>query len=80
MMPQADSAMMLSTHWQAAANSIPANSTPYAKAAVFITATSSAAEEPAPFRMGISDLIWTLAPHVIRSGNHSFSKKNAPRT
>jgi hypothetical protein len=52
MMPQADSAITFSTHWQASASSMPLRLIPYAAAALFITETSTAAELLTPLLSG----------------------------
>src|SRR5580692_402225 len=67
MMPQGASAITFSTHWHASANAIPLRGMPYAAAAAFMTATSTAADELTPLLGGTSDSINVVAPVVIDS-------------
>ena len=75
MMPQALSAITFSTHWQASASSTPASSMPYAAAAAFITATSTAADELTPLFSGTSEWMNTFMPPRHSVGKLLFAAR-----
>src|SRR5262249_52181806 len=55
--PPADSAITLSIQWHADTRSTPVSANPYARAADFRTAAANADAAPAPFSIGISDVM-----------------------